>query len=375
MANAVGVCTENFLSSATVVESSEKAVYPASNVLDLQQRRKVWRTDGYWLIESGSNEIIFREAVGVDLTATIAPGEFTTATLAAAIKAALEGAGLATYTVTYLAQGKFRISSNVGGGATVFQLRMEHASSADMAEILGFDAVAYTGLTEYTADVVRLHTHEWLQFDLSIPTNPKAFCLVGDRNRALRISPTATIKLQANPTNSWASPAFEIDIPFADAALAVWDFEGLAPSPYRYWRFLIIDKENSRLYLEFGAAFLGDTFNFSRGCAVFPIQQRGIDNSTIVVSEGGQIFAQKKPKSMGIQLQWRGLLKEEEEEMLRHWENVGLTDNFFLILDAGGAFSSTKEERVKLVRFEQAYQDELGNPNNFSSSWNLVEAI
>lgn len=376
MANSVGICTTNYLDTASVTKSSENAVYPASNVLDIQRRGKVWRTAGFWKIVSGANAIVFRETTGVDLTATVAAGSYTNTTLAAAIKAALEAAGDSTYTVTYLATGIWRIASNGGGGGGIFQLRFEAAGST-IEDILGFDSSAFTGALSYDADDIRLHTEEHLVFDFGVTTNPKAFCLVGDRNNPLRISPTASIKLQAALTDSWDTPALEITIPYADAALAVWDFEGLADvSPgYRFWRFVIVDRDNPRLYLEFGAAFLGDMISCTRGCAVFPLNLRGRDTSTVVVSESGQAYGLKRPKTKGIGLRFQALLKAESEAVWEHWETVGITDNWFLILDAYGAFTTTKENNVKLVRFAEDFEGVLGSYDNFSAQMALEEAL
>lgn len=377
MANSLGVCNTNYLDTSANTYSSQNPVYPASNVFNLQQRKQVWRTFGYWLIESGSETIVFRETIGVDLTATIAAAAYTSTTaFLAAIKAALEAAGDSTYTVEMVA-GKIRITSNGSGGGGIFQLRMEAAGSADMAAIMGFDTVALTGALNYTADEVRIHTSEWLVFDMGIPTNPKAFCLVNDRNNPMRISPTATIRLMANPTNNWAAPAVDLTIPYADMALAVWDFEGLADvdAGYRYWKFEIIDRDNPRGYLEFGACFLGDMITMTRGCAVRPLQFQGRDTSVIVVSEGGQVFGRKTPKTMGWGVRFQGLLRAEQEDLEAHWENVGITENFFAVLDARNAFSTVKENRVKLVRFNSDYQAELVSYDNFSAEMNLVEAL
>lgn len=380
MANGVGVCTTNYLDTATMTKSSEKTAYPASNVLDIQRRKKVWRTDGYWLIESGSNTIVFREFTGVDLTATITPGEYTTTALMTAIVTALEAAGACAYTAEWLTSGKVKITSDTTlGDVTEFRF----ATSTAMADILGFDAANISGVEgdpgffSVTADEVRLHTSEWLVFDFGIPTNPKAFALVGDRANQLRISETATIKLQASPTNSWASPAFEMTISHSDFALSAWDFEGLADvdAGYRYWRFLIIDRDNPRLYLEFGAAFLGEMLNMERGCVVYPLGLRGVDSSINVVSEGGQVYGLERPKTVMINLEWRALNVTEEESLWEHWETVGITRNWFLILDAQEAFSTRARDRVKLVRFDQAHAETLFKFKNFQASWTLLEAM
>lgn len=376
MANSVGVCTNNYLDTAALSASSADLEYPFLNLIDLQRRTKPWRTAGYWKIEAGANVIIFRETVGVDITATIAPGEYDTLGLAFVLKAALEATGVAIYTVTHVNTTRWKFESDLSSGATVFQLRFDSVLST-MGDALGFDSVAYTGNDNYLADDVRIHTEEFLLMDFGIPTNPKAFCLVGDRNQPLRISPTATIKLQAALTNSWAVPAMEITIPYADAALGLWDFEGLADVEpgYRYWRFSIIDRDNPRGYLEFGAGFLGDMITCTRGCAVFPLQLRGRDRSTIVVAEGGQVYGLKKPKTMGIGLRFAALLKQEAEDFWEHWETKGLTDNWFLILDAHGAFSTNAQNRIKLVRFAEEYQQVLGSFNNFSGDMTLEEAV
>lgn len=60
--------------------SSEKGQFPVANVFNVQRRSKVWRTDGYYKVTSTNNEIIFQETDGVDLTATIAEGEYTSIT-------------------------------------------------------------------------------------------------------------------------------------------------------------------------------------------------------------------------------------------------------------------------------------------------------
>ena len=99
--SSVFVMHENYTASATQTYSSQQTLMPASNTMDGVRRTKVWRSGGYWEITSTNKTIIFREAVGVDLTATIAESNYVTdATFLTAIKTALEAAGLATYTVT-----------------------------------------------------------------------------------------------------------------------------------------------------------------------------------------------------------------------------------------------------------------------------------
>src|SRR5690606_10868250 len=125
---------------ANATKSSQATGYPASNALNVDKRRRVWRSSGYWLVEEGSNKIVFRETAGVDLEAEVAAGEYTSdTTFLAAIKTALEAAGDSTYTVERdSTTGRIKITSNGVGGDGILQLMWSDADSAGMAALLGF---------------------------------------------------------------------------------------------------------------------------------------------------------------------------------------------------------------------------------------------
>src|SRR3990167_10471240 len=100
----VRILHDNFLDESLVshqTESSEQAAFPVSNAFNFQRRSKVWRSNGYWEITSSNNVIVFRESVGVNLTATVTAGEYTkSTTLYPAIKTALEAGGVLFFTVS-----------------------------------------------------------------------------------------------------------------------------------------------------------------------------------------------------------------------------------------------------------------------------------
>jgi hypothetical protein len=89
-----------FQDATTVTGSSEDSEFPASN-LKAAIRGKVWRSSGTFVITAGSNDKInFKESGGgAERTGTVAAGTYTSTTLAAAIKAAMEGAAGATGTL------------------------------------------------------------------------------------------------------------------------------------------------------------------------------------------------------------------------------------------------------------------------------------
>jgi hypothetical protein len=361
--------------------SSADADYPVSNVYDLSRRRRVWRTDGYWKIVSGDNTIVFRESVGVDLTATITADEYTSDTLFfAAVKAALEAAGDSTYTVERDATtSRIKITSNGLGGGGIFQLMWTNAASADMAGILGFSTASDdTGALNYTADLLRIHTEEWLKWDFGFALNPTGFIAVGDRNSPLNISPTATIKLQASSTDSWTSPEEEFTLTYHDYVLAKINTDGIAlvnTSGYRYWRLQIIDNDNPDGYIELGCVFLGDHQDLSRGCPEFPLDAQNLDLSRVEFSEAGQAMSSKLPQSQRFSLAWAKLDNASLADLMTVWDSFGLHTQFFIALDNNNAFSSDSRDWIKLVRFEDEPIPRLLSPGNWSYQWNLREAL
>lgn len=380
MSACVKAWTENFLDPANIAAetpSSEQAAYPSSNLYD-GKRFKPWRSNGYWLIESGSNTIIFREAVGVDLTATIAAGEYTSSTaFFAAVKTALEAVGVSTYTVSFdTTTGKVKILSALSGGATVFQLRWTDVGSADMAGILGFDtATNDTGAASYIADDMRIHTEEFLLWDLGIPSNPKAFAAIGQRNRPLKISPNASIRLQGNSTSNFSTAEFDQAVPYFDNVLALENEDGLHTSGLRYWRLVIVDQSNSNGYVELGEIFLGDYEDLERGNVVRPFSNSLIDLSDVMVSEGGQVYAAKNNATQRFQLQWQGLKKIDLEILERVFNAFGLNKPFFVSFDRAEVFSTDGETWVRYCRFDTDMEFQLISFNNFSASWNLREEL
>jgi len=105
----------------------------------------------YVTITASTNDVLtFREASGINLTATITAGRYTYGGLAWKIKQAMDAVGAATYTVRYSYRtGKYTLTSDLSGGATVFEL-ITGVSNEIMATI-GFTATV-NGASSYTSD-------------------------------------------------------------------------------------------------------------------------------------------------------------------------------------------------------------------------------
>jgi len=361
--------------------SSENASFPATNIYDLERRRMTWRSAGYWLVASGSNTIVFREVnAGADLTATIAAGAYATdALFLAAVAAAMNAAS--THTSTYTATrnpstGKIILTQSAAGTASVFQLRW--LTAAAFGTILGFDTSANdTGSTAYTADELRIHTEEFFIFDFGAPVNPTGIIAVSDRNIPLNISPTATVTIMANPSNSWSAPAESFTVTVRDFLLGYLNPAGIAAlaGGYRYWKLQIIDNDNPDLYVELGAIVVATHIALDRGAPAFPYASKPVDNSIVDFSETGQAWVGKKPKTRIHTIQWEKLTNDDMEALEQAWEEKSKAISFFIALDPDSHFTTDGIRRTVLVKFQEEPESRLVSPGNWSSQWVIREEL
>lgn len=361
---------------ANFTQSSEQASYPATNAFNKQRRSKVWRSNGYFKIESGSNTIVFREtAAGPDLTATITVGEYTSTTsFMAAVKSALDSAGASTYTVTQSAALKFVIASDGAGGAGDFSILWSNASSTAMAGILGFDTTDDTGLLSYTADLLRINTEEFIQFDMGIASIPNALMLTGFRNTALKLSPSGTFKLEASHSNNFTSAPFSETLTYDHEVISLIRDAGISTTGYRYWRIKFED-QNPNGYVEVGAFFLGEYYTPAQGRSQFPFGFTPIDRSTTVFSEGGQTFHDKQGQTATITTQWKNISKEDKENLEFFFAEFGRITPFFASFDTNAAFSTEFERNVRYVKFDVDPFFELQSPNNYAATMIFREQL
>lgn len=356
--------------------SSEQAAFPVVNAYSKYRRSKVWRSNGYYKVTASNNQIVFRDDTTTNIIASIAVGEYTsTASFMTAVDAALEAVGASAYTVTQNAYFKFVISSNLSGGATAFQLRVENAGFT-ASGLLGFDtATALTGSSSYTADFLRIqYPNDWILWDMGISTNPKHFILIGSRNRAIKISPSAVIKLQGSHTNNFTTPAYDQTISYDSEAMYLFSTTGLHTQALRYWR-LSIEDQNPLGYIEVGGFFLGDDIEMERGAVQFPLQSSFVDRSDTIFSEGGQSYTEIKPQTQSYQLQWNGLTKNDLEEITQMFREYGVGNPFYISIDSQAAFTPTANKMIKYVKFESAPSWNLVSPNNYTCNMSIREEL
>lgn len=372
--------SENFIDPDVIpnrFSSSAQTSFPFTNIENKQRRSKVWRSAGYWSVTSLNNKIIFRETALTNLEATIAIGEYTTKqAFFSAIKTALEAAGASTYTITHTIDFKISIESNGLGGGGIFELITTDLDFTSRNE-LGFSNQSdFTGSLIYQSDFLRIHgtLGEWFLWDMGLSSNPQYIVITGPRNRQLKISPTAIIKIQGSETNAWDSPSYEETLTYDDSIVIKFNIDGLYSEALRYWRLNIID-QNPLGYIEIGAIFLGNYYAPSRGSVQFPFSSSYIDNTLTLFSEGGQTFSEIREKSQNFSLSWSHLNIEEIERFDFIFDEFGTGVPFFLHYDANTNFSSRTNKAMRYVKFSEAPSFRLERPNFFTSEHRFLEQL
>lgn len=377
----VMVLKQNYADADLLVSqtfSSQLTIAPATNVLAKTRRTKVWRTAGYWNITSSNNVLKFKEtSAGTLLTATIAVAQYLTdATFLAAIKAALEVNGDSTYTVIRdVTTKKIKITSNGSGGGGVFQLFCTDVGFT-AASILGFSTGSdLTGALFYIADVLKIHTSEWIRWDLGTSSNVQAFIAIGLQNEGLQLSSSAIVTIMGNTTDAWDTPQFSQTLDWNEDAIGAFNMDGFFPSGLRYWKMEIEDPSNPDGFLELSNIYLGEIYTTTQGAVQFPLQTDFIDVSKTEYSETGVGFSNTIQQTNQYTLPWYALTKIENEELEEFIKIFGTSYPFFISLDPGAIFSSSVGKWIKYCRFSSQPTGKLELPNLFSMSWVLREEL
>jgi hypothetical protein len=209
--------------------------------------RQGLRSSGTFVITAGSNDKInFKESGGgAERTGTVAAGTYTSTTLAAAIKAAMEGAAGATgtYTVSYsLLTGKWTIASSLAFLSLLSNTGTNVATSVWSS--IGFSVLSdLTGAVTYTGANIAIHTEEAVVFDLITTEAIDSFALLFDPLGGVQLTSSATLRLQANATNVWTAPSVDVALTLdTDFDAASYFFS--SNQSYRFWRLKIVDPRN-----------------------------------------------------------------------------------------------------------------------------------
>jgi hypothetical protein len=128
----------------------------------------------------------------------------------------------------------------------------------------------------------------------------------------------SSIRLLANSTDTWASPAFSRTLTYAaDNIVETFDAQ-----TYRYWR-LVFTKSSAAEVRSIGALFLAPSVAIQPPAPGFEIEE--VDTSYVNrVPQSGVVYVETGAQYRQIKFDFRGLDSDDQEALRAMWVNSGM---------------------------------------------------
>lgn len=357
-------------SSDNYTKSSEVSGYPFTNCQN-SKRAQYWKPKGLFVIDSTNNKLYIND--GSDKTITIVSNSYIgPAQLAAQLQLELNGAS-SGWTVTYSTTTyKFTISRS--GSAT---LRFSQTTNS-VWDTIGFTGAIDTTATTWTADQIRIHTSEFVRWDLTTSRPVTFFAMICPINEDFALSQTATIKIQANNLDVWTAPPLDETLTTTENGVFRF-FDDLDDYTYRYWRLEIIDVDNplGPEGIHISHIYLGDHVTFSDNRTVgFGYDFGVVDPTVLTEAESGTMYFDTKPKystfkNLGLDL----LKREHKDDLLTLYKRVGKSVPFYMSIDPLLTYTDSLDELTKFVHFSEEPRFRHVMRDLFSSNVGFREVI
>lgn len=338
------------LTSGQITVSSELAAFPFTNAQN-SFRSKIWKPSGHFLIDSTNNKIYIND--GSNKTGTIPSDDYETPDeLATAIETQLNSIS-SDWSVNYNSiAGEYRFSF---AHASAHTLRLTQQTNA-IWDTIGFTSMLDTVIsTEAYASDTRVHTDEYVIWDLGYNATIEFFAVINPLGEAFPIAKNATIKLQANNINDFTAPQIDLTLSVTPGGILKF-LDEIDDTGYRFWKFSFIDRDSFDGPSGFNISYiyLGDYLVLSRNIST-GFQKTITDPSTRSESENGALYFDKKVRyaqfsNSSIQY----LTKDDRDQLEQLYFDFGSTTPFFFSIDPSLCISNDLYDLTKYVIFDDS---------------------
>lgn len=283
------------LRTATVINaSSEQAAFPVERIRD-SRRSKTWRSLEGFIVRVSVNDAIDWTEAGVPFVALVTPGVYASgASLATEITTQMNAVGLGSWAVTYSSiTHLFTFTFSPAPVAIILKWGSGPNAATNIATTIGFATLDSPAsippaiFTDVSAFAVQ-KSPATIVVDFGQPETIEAAMAF-----ETEVSGSGTLRVQANTTNSWVSPAFAAVLVAGDPRDPRKYLDFFAPETYQFWRFWWDDVDNPE-FSEMGVPFLGPKVEFERAYNLNLAENRRV-LSEITQADQGAIFTDVKP--------------------------------------------------------------------------------
>src|SRR5690606_5561281 len=122
--------------------------------------------------------------------------------------------------------------------------------------------------------------------------------------RGIKLSDAAIVKVQANATNVWDSPAVDVTLEIDNIyEVATYNFSTV--QNYRYWRVVMSDATNPNGYLELGVGWIGKSLEVENAQNGFTFDL--VDKSKTTTNDFGNAYTDEYPLLSTIEFSYQFL--------------------------------------------------------------------
>lgn len=150
----------------------------------------------------------------------------------------------------------------------------------------------------------------------------------------IRLTDSATVKIQANATNVWTAPSVDQTLTINnDYSVASHFFS--SDQNYRYWRIVITDATNPYDYIELGVCWVGKSLEVDNASNGF--KWKDIDRSNTVSNDFGHRYTDEYPISSALEFQFENLTYTQIETLVQAFRLNGSKVPVIVALDQAEA--------------------------------------
>lgn len=151
-------------------------------------------------------------------------------------------------------------------------------------------------------------TDQSVVFDLATTEEIDSVVLLWPLEDGIKLSGSAVLRIQANATNVWTSPAVDQTLTIDNNYVMASHFFSSDQS-YRYWRVTISDPGNANGYVELGLVWLGKGLDIPSAQNGFKYQLQ--DTSKQIVTDFGHRYFDEYPTRATVQFQYSNIDYED----------------------------------------------------------------
>jgi hypothetical protein len=167
-------------------------------------------------------------------------------------------------------------------------------------------------------------------FDMITTEEIDSVVILWPKEDGIRLSDTAVVKIQANATDSWGSPAVDQTLTIDNTYMVASHYFSTDQS-YRYWRVVIEDVGNPYGYVELGMVWLGKSLSIQNAQNGFKFVLE--DGSKSSSNDFGHVYVDEYPTLAGLSLSYKFMDYDEVQILENAFRENGKRNPVIIALD------------------------------------------